>query len=112
MAPVTLNRRLVLEAPVPVPDGAGGSGTQWVAQGTLWARLEPRTGGETAGAAAALSRARYRIVVRAAPAGAPSRPVPGQRLRDGARIFAITAVTEHDARARYLACLAEEEVVL
>ena len=39
------------------------------------------------------------------------RPVPGQRLRDGARIFAIRAVAERDGDGRYLTCFTQEEVV-
>jgi hypothetical protein len=37
--------------------------------------------------------------------------VPGQRLRDGARVFAIEAVTEAAAGPGYLTLWAEEEVV-
>jgi head-tail adaptor len=51
----------------------------------------------------------YRITVRAAPQGAPSRPKPSQRFRDGARIFSIDAVTESDPGGRFLVCFATEE---
>ena len=51
----------------------------------------------------------YRITVRAAPVGAPSRPRPDQRFREGARVFRILAVAERDAVGRYLTCFAEEE---
>ncbi|KJS41681.1 MAG: tail protein, partial [Roseovarius sp. BRH_c41] len=51
------------------------------------------------------------ITVRAAPQGAASRPEAGQRLRDGARIFAILSVTEADGAGRYLSLWAQEEVV-
>ncbi|GAB4283452.1 MAG: head-tail adaptor protein [Roseovarius sp.] len=109
-APVRLNRRLVLETAQRVPDGAGGFVEGWVALGELWADIRPRTGRLHAGEAGALSTTGYRIVVRAAPHGAPSRPQPGQRLRQGARVFAITAVAEADGQGRYLTCFAEEEV--
>ena len=33
-----------------------------------------------------------------------------QRLRDGARVFTILAVTEHDQDAQYPTCFAREEV--
>lgn len=108
--PVRLNRRLVLEAAQRVPDGAGGFAETWVELGTLWADIRARSGRERAGEAVALSATGYRILVRAAPHGAPSRPVPGQRLRQGARVFAISAVAEADADGRYLSCFAEEEV--
>ena len=58
-----------------------------------------------------VARAAFRITVRAAPQGSPQRPAPGQRLRDGARIFTILSVTEQDAEGRFLTLWAEEEVV-
>ncbi|MCB2110652.1 head-tail adaptor protein [Albidovulum sp.] len=106
-----LNRRLTLEEAQRLPDGAGGQTLSWVALGTLWARLDPGTGRERAGEFATLSSVPYRITVRAAPQGAPSRPKPDQRFRDGARIFRILAVTEDDAGAHYLTCFAQEEVL-
>lgn len=106
-----LNRKLVLEEAQATPDGAGGFARHWVALGALWASVDAGVGRERAGEFATLSTVVYRITVRAAPLGAPSRPKPDQRFRDGARIFRITAVTEADAEARYLVCYAQEEVV-
>ena len=60
--------------------------------------------------AAAPGTVTYRITVRAAPFGAPRRPKPEQRLREGARVFRIAAVAEDDADGRYLTCFAQEEV--
>ncbi len=107
-----LNRALVLEAPISVPDGAGGQIVSWTALGTLWGELRPRSGRESTGEAGPLSTASYRITVRAAPAGQSNRPEPGQRMVLGPRRFRILAVTEADERARYLNCLAEEEVAV
>ncbi|MEX5729284.1 SPP1 family predicted phage head-tail adaptor [Rhodovulum iodosum] len=110
MSPPVLGRKLVLEAPERVADGAGGYAETWVARGTLWAEVTPRTGGERSGEETALARVPHRIVVRGAPEGAPSRPVAGQRFREGGRLFFIRAVAEADRRGRYLTCFAEEEV--
>ncbi|MDH3264219.1 MAG: head-tail adaptor protein [Paracoccaceae bacterium] len=104
-----LNRRLVLEAPERVPDGAGGYTEVWTALGELWAEVRPGTGRESAGEFLTLSAVPYRIIVRAAPVGAVSRPKPEQRFREGGRVFLITAVTEHDPRGHYLVCFASEE---
>lgn len=106
-----LNRRLMLEAPVRVPDDAGGYSVTWQALGTVWAEVKSATGRETAAGEATLSRASYRITLRAAPFGSPSRPLPDQRFRDGARLFTIEAVTEADPTGRYLVCVAQEERV-
>lgn len=108
--PPVLNRRLVLEAPERVSDGAGGYVETWVPRGVLWAGIAPRTGGERAGEELTLARVPYLILVRAAPQGAPSRPVPGQRFREGRRLFPIRAVAEADSRGQYLTCFAEEEI--
>mgnify|MGYP002634670996 CR=1 FL=1 len=105
-----LNRSLVLESPVKLADGAGGYSRTWEPLGLLWAEVKAGTGRELAASAATLSRVPYRITVRAAPDGAPSRPRAGQRFRDGNRIFPILAVAEQGVQAQYLTCHAEEEV--
>ncbi|SDN34618.1 head-tail adaptor [Lutimaribacter pacificus] len=108
---VHLSRRLVLEAPVRAPDGAGGVQRGWEVLGTLWAEVVARTGRERAGDGAQVSLTGYRITVRAAPEGHAARPRPEQRFREGGRVFRITAVAERDPRGRFLTCFAEEEVV-
>lgn len=106
---VNLNRRLVLEEPVRVADGAGGYTENWFAKGTLWAAIKPGSGRERFGAATSLSSIPYRIVVRAAPHGAASRPRADQRFREGERVYLIQAVSEYDADIRYLTCFSIEE---
>ncbi len=111
MKPVALSRPLVLETSHRVPDGAGGYTEAWLALGTLWAEVVAGTGREDTGSAfVTLSRVPYRITVRGAPQGAPSRPKPAQRFRDGARLFRIVAVTEREASGLHLICFAHEEV--
>lgn len=104
-----LNRKLVLEMPARVPDGAGGFSESWMALGTLWAQVSARTGRETAGMAGPLSRISYKIIVRAAPSLSPARPTANQRFREGTRLFRILSVTEDDQDARFLTCTAQEE---
>lgn len=104
-----LTRKLILEAPERVPDGAGGFTQVWVTLGEHWAEISAGTGREGAGEFLTLSAVPYRIIVRAAPVGADARPRPEQRFRDGSRLFVINAVTEHDPRGHYLVCFAREE---
>lgn len=111
MAPI-LSRKLVLEAPERVSDGAGGFNEGWVQIGILWAEVAARTGRETAQGGAPVSRVGYKITVRGARYGSPQRPEPQQRFREGARIFTIQAVAERDPSGRYLTCFAEEELVV
>ena len=110
MKEVMLTRKLDLEEARRVPDGAGGFTESWVSIGSLWAEVMAGTGGERYSEFLTLSSVAYRIVVRGAPQGAPSRPKPEQRFRDGTRVFRIAAVTERDSQGRYLTCFAQEEV--
>ena len=112
MARVTLNRKLALEAPDRVADGAGGFTETWVERGTLWAEVIARAGREAMSGSVVLSNTAYRITVRAAPFGAPSRPAPEQRFRDGTRVFRIESVAERDPTGRFLTCYCEEEVAV
>lgn len=108
-APV-LNRRLVLEDVVRVADGAGGFTESWLPLGELWASLKAGSGRERLGGTLTVSAVPYRVIVRAAPFGAASRPRPDQRFRDGDRVFRILAVADDDSGQRYLTCHCTEEV--
>jgi SPP1 family predicted phage head-tail adaptor len=108
-APV-LSRKLVLEERENLPDGSGGFVVSWKPLGTIWADVAARTGREDFIAGQTRPRVKYRIVVRGAPAGAPSRPRPDQRFRDGSRIFNILTVAEADAQGRFLEVVAEEGI--
>ncbi len=112
MGRVHLSRKLVLEAPERVADGAGGYVESWIAKGAIWADVQARTGRERDGGEVSLARMAFRIVVRGAPQGAESRPAPGMRFREGQRFFVIEAVAERDPRGRYLTCFAREEVAV
>lgn len=109
--PVHLSRRLVLERRDVQPDGSGGVIAVWNAVGSVWAEVEARSGQEDFIAGRSVSRVRYRIRMRAAPAGAPFRPVPDQRFREGKRVFDIRTVAEADRRGRYLEIMAEEGIL-
>lgn len=106
-----LNRRLTLETPAVLDDGAGGYEPIWTVLGVHWAEVITRKGRETSGLSAPVSRTPVTITVRAAPHGDLARPRPEQRFRDGQRLFNIHAVRELDAQGLYLACDAQEEVI-
>ncbi|RED13082.1 head-tail adaptor protein [Pontivivens insulae] len=103
-----LNRAMVLETRALTPDGGGGHVDGWVALGTLWAAVERPAARLVADGAREVPALRVRIIVRAAPAGQARRPVPGQRLRQDDRLFHIKAVSEYDAKGRFLQLWAEE----
>ncbi|WP_224824544.1 head-tail adaptor protein [Cognatishimia sp. MH4019] len=110
MSTPVLNRKLVLETPASVPDGAGGFVESWQPLGTVWAEVRAGSGREKAGAFTTVSSMAFRITVRGAPVGSEQRPRPDQRFREGTRLFRILAVSESDPRGHYLMCFANEEV--
>lgn len=105
-----LTTRLVLERAESVGDGAGGSVETWAPVATLWGEVRVRTGREARGQAGPVSTTGFRITLRGAPQGSEIRPRPGQRLRDGARVFRVHSVTEASPEARFLLCFCEEEL--
>lgn len=107
MSAPAMNRRLVLEAPERVADGAGGFSQSWVARGHVWAAVEVRGSGREVDQAA---RLKLKIILRAVPVGAAARPTAEMRFREGVRLYRIEAVHESDARGRTLTCYAVEEV--
>lgn len=100
-----LRRKLYLETPIRVADGAGGFLLSWERLGAVWAEVLPRGGSQSEN----IARLGLQITLRAAPQGAPMRPTPSQRFVDGTRIYRIDAVTEADGLGRYLICFATEE---
>ena len=104
-----LNVRLVLEAARREDDGGGGFAQVWRKAGTLWAEMRAGSGRERFGEVGPESVVPWRITVRGAPQGDPRRPVAGNRLRLGQRLFQINAVAERDAAGLWLTCIAQEE---
>jgi head-tail adaptor len=100
----TYDRRLVLEAFEPTPDGGGGMTGAWRALGVHWARLHPLSARQRAIGEAARSEITHRAVVRWSAPETPSRPRPGQRFREGTRIYAVAGVAEADQQRDALLC--------
>lgn len=100
---------LVLEISVRQQDDMGGYRMVWQPIGTVWAEMKAGSGQERGAEVGPESVVRWRITVRGARTGDPRRPVPGQRLRMGRRLFAIEAVAERDVIGRWLTCFAREE---
>jgi head-tail adaptor len=109
MTAIRPSRRLTLEAPQPAADGAGGFTTLWTPLGTLWGEIAHAAPRETALPAGSGTVLPVRVTLRAAPPGAPSRPRPGQRLREGTRAYVIDAVAPATPDGRWLTCHAHEE---
>lgn len=111
MTRIRLNRKLVLETPQPVADGAGGYRQGWAVLGEMWADIRPAGHVDADVGETARLRERLQVVVRAAPVGSDRRVLPGQRFRQGVQVLRVLAVSEHDPRGRYLRCETEKEMV-
>lgn len=96
-----LRRRLLLEAPVETPDGAGGRLTSFETVAAVWAQVEWLSGNERWRGERPEQAASHRITLRA-------DVDAGQRLRDGDQVFDIKAVGDPDGGRRRLVCLVEE----
>ena len=105
-----LNRKLVLEHPATIADGAGGYQVTWTTLGTLWAEIRSGTGREREVHNVPRSQVPLIVTVRAAPVGSSNRPRAGQRFVEGGRIYNINAVTELSGKRQYLQCRVLEEV--
>ena len=98
-----LRHRLVHETPVDLPDGMGGVTRTFLAVDALWAAIETSAAaGEFADRPGAVLT--HKVTVRA-----PAIVEPGDRLRLGARLFLVEAVSDPEGRGRRLTCQCREE---
>jgi SPP1 family predicted phage head-tail adaptor len=103
--PGELRYRLVLEAPVETPDGAGGVTRGYATVTTLWAAIAPTTARAEVVAAGTGATVTHRITIRTGP-----DVTTRHRLRDGTRIFRIVALRDQDGSGRFLDIHAEERL--
>ncbi|MDI3471070.1 MAG: hypothetical protein OJF62_003133 [Pseudolabrys sp.] len=97
-----LGRRLVLEAPVDIDDGAGGVTRSYAAVTTLWAQVMPVRARADAAADSLAALVTHRITIRAG-----QTITMLNRFRDGARIFDVVSFRDSPDR-RFLVIEAEE----
>lgn len=98
----TLDRRLVLQAPVETADGAGGVTRTHDAVATVWGSVTPLAARADVAADSRGAMQRVRIVMRFR-----DDVTTRHRIADGARAYAIIAVREITGR-RFLEIDAEE----
>ncbi|WP_420392564.1 phage head closure protein [Acuticoccus sp.] len=99
-----LRRRLALEAPVDVPDGAGGVARSWNEIASVWAEVAPRRSSETVEDGRAVGLVTHRVTLRRR-----DDVERGVRFTDGEERYRVLTVVEGDAQRRFLDCLCEEE---
>ncbi len=87
-----LKTRLVLQAPVETPDGAGGVSRDYSTAAIVWAAVTPLGGRAAVEADGAGSLERYRILLRAGAALTLQH-----RFVDGDRIYRITGWRDRES---------------
>jgi SPP1 family predicted phage head-tail adaptor len=103
--PGELKHRMVLEAPVETPDGAGGVTRAYADSATLWAKVAPVAARGNVEADDPGATITHRIVIRSGPEVSTRH-----RLREGARVFRIVALRDRDGDGRFLEIHAQERV--
>lgn len=103
--PGALRTRLVLEAPVETPDGAGGVARSFAATANLWAQVTPISARERVLADARGANVTHRIRIRVR-----TDLTTRHRFRRGARVWDVVAWREEDASGRFLTIDAQERV--
>jgi SPP1 family predicted phage head-tail adaptor len=101
--PGSLNTRLVIEAPVETPDGAGGVARAYEDQATVWAAVVPLSAAPAIEAGRAEAAVTHRVVIRRGP-----ELTTQHRLRANTRVFRILAFRDSDARGRFVEISAQE----
>lgn len=98
-----MRHRLMHETPVEVPDGQGGLVSNFLSVDALWGAIvtkaAPQEIADRPGAVLT-----HEVSVRA-----PATVQPGDRLRLGARVLLVEAVSDPDGRGRRLLCQCREE---
>lgn len=101
--PGRLKHRLVLEAPVEMPDGAGGVSRGYASAETVWAALMPLSARGEFAAASLGAAVTHRIVIRRGP-----EVTVRHRFRLGVRVFRVVALRDEDSDRRFLEIQVEE----
>lgn len=104
--PPTINRmreRFTIEAPVDLPDGAGGVTRTWAEAGAVWAAIEAIGGTFRFATERAAQAITHRLSMRWR-----DDLTPLHRLRNGTRVYEIRSVHDADMERRFLVVLTTE----
>ncbi|MCB1500464.1 MAG: phage head closure protein [Bauldia sp.] len=102
--PGWLRHRIVIEAPIASPDGAGGETVTWDMLASVWALVEPVGAGETVRAGRLTGTVTHAVTIRFR-----SDVAGGMRVAYRGRHYRVLAVYDPDERRRYLTLKTELE---
>ncbi|GAB4068624.1 head-tail adaptor protein [Ancylobacter sonchi] len=98
-----LRHRLTHETQVGTPDGLGGTTLSYQAVGDVWGAIR------TDAAPAEIADRPGAVLTHRVTLRAPAEVKPGDRLRLGARVLLVEAVSDAEGRGRRLTCRCREE---
>ncbi|MEP0070018.1 phage head closure protein [Pyruvatibacter sp.] len=101
--PGDMCHRLILEQPVFVSDGGGGTARSWQLAATLWGAITPLSPARGVEAEQPGGRINYRVTCRFR-----SDIKPGQRFRTTQQTLEIYAVVDPDGCRRWIECRCRE----
>lgn len=102
--PGWLRHRVVIEAPVATPDGAGGETLTWQIVATAWAQIEPTAAREEIRADRATGVVTHAVTLRYR-----EDIAGGMRVLYRGRRYRVLTAHDPDARRRYIALKTEIE---
>jgi len=102
--PGWLRHRVVIEAPVAAPDGAGGEAVTWSVHATTWASIEPAGAREQVVAGGLTGVLTHRVTLRFR-----DDIAGGMRIACRGRHYRVLVAEDPDARRRYLTLKTEIE---
>jgi len=99
-----LRSEVILQAAIPVEDGAGGHSEEWSEVARLFAAVEPLRAQSRFGAGQFLEAITHKVTLRYRP-----DLRSGMRFLRAGRALEIVTVQDPDETGRYLTCLVREE---
>ncbi len=102
-----LRHRVVIEQPVRTQNDSGGWTTVWTEVATVWASVEPLSGGEQLRAMQLEEKISHRVTIRHR-TGITAK----MRLNFGGRLFNIRSALDRKERGRWLDILADEGIAV
>jgi SPP1 family predicted phage head-tail adaptor len=88
-----MDKRVEIQQPVSVPDGAGGQTVTWTTFDTIWASIEPLQGQEYIAAQQMQTAVTHRLRIRYL-----EGITAAMRVKFGARVFQIQSILNYNER--------------
>lgn len=99
--------RIIFQAQVATPDGAGGNVLTWADQGSAWAKVEPISAREIARHRGQVAEISHKITT---PRRSDIAPTAAWRIKFGTRYFNVRSIIDVGERREFWEMAADEGV--